>query len=175
MLEANNDGYESDNNGEEVGIGFGAADMYDVTELLEMGTEVAEEDEDDPNKVMNSLKHGCVAESSQKAYTMSLVTFIIYIYKFERHLLHNSWIKSIFGVKDEKIITQEMRTIKALLSKADESCPPINLKEYSAKHFIKYLLSLSSPKRRGGGALDYHRHHIVTRGLPYSTCSECML
>ena len=154
ILEANNDDDNiSIDEKEEDEIGFGAADMYDVRELLEIGKETKDEEdeEDDPEKVMNSLKHGCVADSSLRSYNLSLVTFITYIYKFDKQLLQNSWIRAInsftYGVQDEKKLRQKMkRTIKQLLVKADESCPPINLQEYSAKHFIKYLISLRSAK-----------------------------
>ena len=150
----NNDDYESDKDVIEEGkVGFGAADMYDVTELLEMGSEIIDEFDDsmDPDKIINSLKHGCVAKSSQRSYSLSLVTFIMYIYEFDRYLLHNSWISSIntftFGIQNEKKKKRKMKqTITSLLRKADEACPPINLQKYSAKHFIKYLLSLRSPK-----------------------------
>ena len=88
ILQANNnDDYESDKDVIEEGeVGFGAADMYDVTELLEMGSEIIDEFDDsmDPDKIINSLKHGCVAKSSQRSYSLSLVTFIMYIYEFDR-------------------------------------------------------------------------------------------
>ena len=139
---------------EENEMGFGAANMYDVNEILELGSEIVQDEDhvenDDSDRIINSLKHGCVAKSSLRSYNLSLVTFLIYVYKFDRHLMHNSWIKAIdsftYGIQNEKKLQMAMKkTITALLKKADEKCPPIDLEDYSAKHFIKYLLSLRTP------------------------------
>ena len=75
IIQANNyDGLINDaNENEEDEIEVCAADMYDVREWLELGNETKDEadEEDDPKKVINSLKHDCVAGSSLRSYTLS--------------------------------------------------------------------------------------------------------
>ena len=54
--------------------------------------EVKEEDDglETPEEVINKLKHGCVAKNSLRSYSTALSTFFIYIYKFDRYLMHKS-------------------------------------------------------------------------------------
>ena len=160
MLQADKDGDSNDEggeiDGEEEDVGFGNADMYDVTELLEnlnesQNLEVKKEEDGlvSTEEVINKLKHGCVAKNSLRAYTASLILFLIYIYKYDKYLLHRSWIKSIktftYGIEDERKKMKAMKkTILVLLKDADENCPPIDFTNYPARHFIKYLLSLRS-------------------------------
>ena len=88
--DSNDEGDEID--GEEDDVGFGNADMYDVTELLDNLNESQnleakkEEDVFSTDGVINKLKHGCVAKNSLRAYTVSLSLFLIYIYKYDKYL-----------------------------------------------------------------------------------------
>ena len=69
--------------------------------------------------------------------------------------MHNSWIRILENsnnISDEKKRDTKIRkTIRRLLQRADEKCPPIDFDEYEATNFIKYLLDLenSSGKRFG--------------------------
>ena len=119
--DSNDEGGEID--GEDEDVGFGNADMYDVTELLENlhdseNTLVVKKEEEglaSTDEVINKLKHGCVAKNSLRAYTASLTLFLIYIYKYGKYLLHRSWIKSIkaftYGIEDER---KKMKAMKKL-------------------------------------------------------------
>jgi len=170
MLQANQDEeYDSSNEVEveDEDIGFGNADMYDVTELLEYGGEDTGTEEDDngkgviTDKVINNLKHGCVAKNSLRSYTTALSTFLIYIFKFDRYLMHKSWIRSIktftYGIEDERKKFKAMRkTIMVLLKKADANCPPIDFPNYPVRHFIKYCLSLRSGKGQRLSTASYN-------------------
>ena len=105
-----------------------------------MKTEEGETTDD----IIRDLKLGCVANNSKKCYTSAIVSFLQYIYKFDKFLMHKTWIKSINNFthnvrakKKKKSI--EKRMIRRLLNKADEKCPPINFETYEAKHFMKSL------------------------------------
>ena len=113
-MQENNDESSKDTEAEaeaEEDVGFGDVDMYDVCELMEMGREDGEElDVEDEmissDKVIRSLKHGCVSENSLKSYNLAMITCLTYIYIHDQHLLHKSWIQSIkaftYILADEK-------------------------------------------------------------------------
>ena len=126
MLQVNQDGDSNDEggeiDGEEEDVGFENADMYGVTKLLENlhdSENLVEEEEEEEDglvssdKVINKLKHGCVAKKLLRAYTASLSLFLIYIYKYDKYLLHRSWIKSIktftYGIEDKR---KKMKSMK---------------------------------------------------------------
>ena len=145
--------HEDDHN-----VGFGAADMYDVEELIELshmnlrgeGNSKEYESTDD---IIKDLRVGCVSENSKKMYESANVMFLLYIYKMNKHLMHKTWLQTInsftYGIRDDtKKTKMKKKTIKKLLHKADETCPPINFKDYSAKDFMIYLLSLQTKKKQ---------------------------
>ncbi len=94
MLQADND-EEYDSHDVDEDVGFGNDDMYDITDFLECGDEDTgvkeEEGLETTEEVINKLKHGCVAKKLLHSYTTALNTFFIYIYKFDRYLMHKSW------------------------------------------------------------------------------------
>ena len=145
-----------DSDGEDNGVveqvGFGHVDEFDVLEVLEYGTEIKKDDEDETTEdIIKELKHGCVSTNSKKIIFLTLLFFIIYIYKFDRHLLHNSWSVTLDSftncIDDEKKKNVVMKkTIKKLLGMVKEEAPPIDFSDYTPQHFIKYLLSLRSEK-----------------------------
>ena len=84
-------------------------------------------------------------------YISNITLFIMYIYKFDRHLLHNSWSVTLDSftkcIDDEKKKNVAMtKIIKKLLDMGKEEAPPIDYLEYTPQHFIKYLFSLRSEK-----------------------------
>ena len=92
-----------------------------------------------------------VYQQIKKNYISNITLFIMYIYKFDRHLLHNSWSVTLESftkcIDDEKKTNVAMKkTIKKLLDMGKEEAPPIDFSEYTPQHFIKYLLSLRSEK-----------------------------
>ena len=167
-------GYEEEEIGEEEGsndgeaekvqndydetVGFGSADMYDVEELIELSKmdlksgEKESEEGCTTNDIIKDLRVGCVSNNSKKLYESANVLFLFYNLKYNKHLIHKTWMKTIssftYGVTDEakknKIIK---KTIRKLLQKADEKCPPMDFKMYTAKDFMIYLLSLRSKKK----------------------------
>lgn len=105
------------------------------------------------NDIMKELKHGCVSTNSKKNYISNIILLIIYIYKFDRYLLHNSWSATLDAftknIDDEKKKDVAMkRTIKKLVDMGKEEAPPLDFAKYSPQHFIKYLLSLRSVEDR---------------------------
>ena len=102
-----------------------------------------------------------MAKNSLRSYTTALSTFLIYIFKFDRYLMHKSWIRSIktftYGIEDERKKFKAMRkTIMVLLKKADANCPPIDFPNYPVRHFIKYCLSLRSSKGQRLSTASYN-------------------
>ena len=67
------------------------------------------------DEVINKLKHGCVAKDELCAYPASLRLFLLYIYNYDKYLLHRSWIKSIktftYGIEDKR---KKMKAMKKL-------------------------------------------------------------
>jgi len=83
----------------------------------------------------------------QKKYLSNITLFIMYVYKFDRSLLHNSWSSTLdsFTTKkddEKKKATVLKKTIKKLLGIGKEEAPPLKFEEYRPVDFIKYLLSL---------------------------------
>ena len=173
------DGYDDDGRGREEAatndeidddnVGFGSADMYDVEQLLELakmdlkGT--AKESEDaigtTTDDIIKDLRVGCVSNSSKKLYESSNVLFLFYHFKYNKHLMHNTWIKTInsfsHGIQDEAKKNRSIkRTIRKLLQKADETCPPIDFKLYTAKDLLIYLLSLRTKKNTRLSSASYN-------------------
>ena len=140
----------------ESNIGFGNEDMFDVNDLMDFRDSVDVGDYDAEGateEFFSKFKHGCVAKNSLKSYITGLCTFLYYIYENDRHLMHKSWIQSLktmtFGISNEKKRKTIMRrTIRGLLTKPNDKCPPIELEKYPAKHFIKYLLSIKRDGER---------------------------
>ena len=158
-----NDEYEDN-------VGFGSADMYDVEELIELANmdlkERAKKDSDiDRNsttdEIIKDLRVGCVSSSSKRLYESSNVLFLFYHFKFNKHLMHKTWIKTInsfsHGITDEAKKNRSIKkTIRKLLQKADETCPPMDFKLYTAKDFLIYLLSLQNKKKKRLSSASYN-------------------
>ena len=99
---------------------------------------------------------GCVSDNSKKLYQSANVMFLFYIYKFNKHLMHKTWLRTInsfiHGIQEDDTNNKKTKiikkTIKKLLLKADKTCPPIDFKTYTAKEFMVYLLSLQTKKKQ---------------------------
>ena len=151
---------EDDNEDNDHNVGFGSADMYDVEELIELSNmnlkdaNKKESEYETTDDIIKDLRVGCVSENSKKMYQSANVMFLFYIYKFNKHLMHKTWLKTInsfiYGIRDDTTKKTRIikKTIKKLLLKADEMCPPIDFKNYSAKDFMIYLLSLQTKKKQ---------------------------
>ena len=151
---------------EEEVVCFGLADMYDVAELLELSnldlksnirSEGNIETTDD---LIKDLRSGCVSQSSKNLYESANILFLLYIYKFKTNLMHKTWIRTLrsfsYGVTDKKKCDKKLKTtLKKLLRKADETCPPIDFKTYSAKEFMMYLLSLETKNKKRLSSSSY--------------------
>lgn len=148
---------EDENNYNEENIGFGNADYFDVKDVLELSDKVGPAS----LNIIDDLKDNCISQNSKTTYTSSLVLFLTYIYRYDTHLLHNSWIKTIktfsFGIQNEKQKEKaEKKTIKKLLMNGDNDCPPLDFGSYSAQHFMKYLLSLQTKDGERLGLSSYN-------------------
>ena len=78
--------------------------------------------------------------------------------------MHNIWIKTMnsfsHGIQDEAKKNRSIkRTIRKLLQKADETCPPIDVKLYTAKDLLIYLLSLGTKKNTRLSLASYNGKH----------------
>ena len=148
------------NDDENENVGFGSADIYDVEELIEISNMNLKEEKEkmdlsygqNSEELLKDLRVGCVSDSSKRLYESSNVLFLFYIFQCKKYLMHKTWIRTIgslsYGIKDERKKTRTIKnTIKKLLQKADESCPPINFKEYNAQDLMIYLLSLETKKK----------------------------
>ena len=125
-------------------VGFGNADYFDVNDILELSDTV-----ESSTDIIKDLKDNCISKNSKSTYTCTLVSFILYIYKFGRPLLHKSWIQTIntfsYMIEDEKEKDRiDKKTIKKLLMIGDLKCPPLDIENYTANHFMKYLRSLET-------------------------------
>ena len=123
-------------------VGFGNADYFDVNDILELSDTV-----ESSSDIIKDLKGNCISKNSKSTYTCTLVSFILYIYKFNRPLLHKSWMETINtfsnGIEDKKEKDRiDKKKIKKLLLIGDLKCPPLDIENCTAKHFMKYLLSL---------------------------------
>jgi len=81
-------------NEEEGDVGFGSPDIYDVQELIELcledpGIDVEHEAHDE----VKQLKKDYIGKNSKISYRYSLVNFLFYTYKYQKHLMHKSWLK----------------------------------------------------------------------------------
>ena len=75
--------------------------------------------------------------------------------------MHNTWIRNLntftFGVLDEKILNRKLKaTIKKLLRKGDDECPPIDFKTFTANQFMMYLLSLETKEKKRLSTSSYN-------------------
>ena len=87
--------------------------------------------------------------------------FLFYHFKYNKHLMHKTWIKTInsfsHGITDQVKKNRSIkRTIWKLLQKADETCPPMDFKEYTSKDFLIYLLSLRTKKKKRLRSASYN-------------------
>ena len=140
---------------EEVNVGFGEVDVFDVEELIGLGTASNGKDED----IMKELRDSCVAENSKKNYSAAITLMIFYYYKFDKYRLHKSWIQMLntfsFNIQDEKKKDKVIKkTIKKLLNHVNETAPPIDFGTYEAKDFMTYILSLQRIKGDSGKRLS---------------------
>ena len=155
------DDYSDDDNDEsaalrnenEEDVGFGSADIYDVEELIEsskmdVSSQKKESEYETTGDILKDLRVGCVSNSSKKSYESANVMFLTYIFKFNKNVMHKTWIQTInllsHRIEEEKKDRSIRKTIKIILRKADEACPPIDFSSYGAKDFMVYLLSLET-------------------------------
>ena len=59
-------------------------------------------------------------------------------------MMHKAWLKMLesfsYGIEDEKKREKALKkTLRKLLQKADENCPPLEFEKYKAKDFMVYL------------------------------------
>jgi hypothetical protein len=110
-------------------IGFGSTDYYDIEELIELALEdpaFDEECEREPKDEVKQLKDDYyINKNSEIPYSCSLINILFYIFKYNKRLIHNSWIR-IFeksnNISDEKKRdTKIKKTIWRLLQRADKN------------------------------------------------------
>ena len=97
---------DDENNGVEADIGFGATDEFDVLEVADYCVDSRKDNENETTEdIIKGLKHGCVSNNSKKNYISNICLFLIYIYKYDRYLLHNSWSSTLdsftYSTEDE--------------------------------------------------------------------------
>jgi len=156
-------------------IGFGSPDYYDVEELIELALEDPAFDGEcdrEPKDEVKQLKDDYyINKNSKISYSYSLINFLFYTFKYDKRLMHNSWMRILENsnnISDEKKRdTKIKRTIRRLLQCADGKFPPIDFDEYEATNFIKYLLALEnlSGKRFGPSTYCSRRsslHYLYT-------------
>ena len=75
-------------------IWFDSPDLYDIKELIELLTEdPGIEVEHEAHDEVKQLKKDYIGKTLKTSYCYSIVKFLFYIYKFEKYLMHKSWIK----------------------------------------------------------------------------------
>ena len=133
--DVNNEGVEDLFDDNEGNVGFGSLDFYDVKELIELSLEDADigaeyESQDE----VKQLKKDYIVKNSKISYHYSLINFLFYIFKFDKYIMHKSWIQSLRtynmmkNEKDKEIKVKKM--IRKLLRRADKNCPPIDFETY---------------------------------------------
>ena len=70
--------------------------FYDVIELIEL-IELILEDADigakyESQDEVKQLKKDYIGKTSKISYHYSLINFLFYIFKFDKHIMHKSWI-----------------------------------------------------------------------------------
>ena len=143
-------------------VGFGEADIFDIEELVGLGSENNGKDD-----ILQDLRESCIAENSKSNYLSAITLLIFYNYKYYKYRLHKSWIQTLnsfsFNIQDENKKTSVIKkTIRKLLKNTKETAPPIDFDTYQAKDFMTYMLSLQrmkgdSEKRLGIGTYCNHR------------------
>ena len=156
-----NEGVEDLFNDDEGNVGFGSPDFYDVKELIELSLEDADigaeyESQDE----VKQLKKDYIGKNSKISYRYSLINFLFYIFKFDKHVMHKSWIRILKtydmmeNEKDKEMKVKKM--IRKLLRRADKNCPPIDFETYKPAHFFKYLLALENSDGKRFEASTYN-------------------
>ena len=135
--------------------------------LEDPGIDVEHEAHDE----VKQLKKDYIGKNSKISYRYSLVNFLFYTYKYQKHLMHKSWIK-ILGtyrnMQNEKEQDKQVKKmIRKLLRRADENCPPIDFDSYKPSDFLRYLLALQTTEGKRFGASTYNSrrsslHHLYT-------------
>ena len=75
-------------------VGFGSPNLHNMEESTELLTEdPGIEVEHDAHDKVKQLKNDYIGKCSIISYHYSFVNFLFYIYKFEKYLMHKSWIK----------------------------------------------------------------------------------
>ena len=143
----NNEGVEDLFNDDEGNVGFGSPDFYDVKELIELSLEDADigaeyESQDE----VKQLKKDYIGKNSKISYRYSLINFLFYIFKFDKHIMHKSWIRllKIYDMMENEKEIKVKKMIRKLLRRANKNCPPIDFETYKPAHFFKYLFALEN-------------------------------
>ena len=129
--------------------------------LEDPGIDVEHEAHDE----VKQLKKDYIGKNSKISYRYSLVNFLFYTYKYQKHLMHKSWIK-ILGTyrnvqnKKEQDIQVKKKMIRKLLRRADENCPPIDSDSYDQSNFLRYLLALQTTEGKKFGASTYNSRKL---------------
>ena len=75
--------------------------MYDVEYLIDLakmdlkGKELEDATGTTTDDIIKDLCVGCVSNNSKKLYESSDILFLFYHFKYNKHLMHNTWIKTI--------------------------------------------------------------------------------
>ena len=76
--------------------------------------------------------------------------------------MHKTWIQTIssmsHGIEGVKKEINIRKTIRKLLKKADEECPPVDCSSYGAKDLMVYLLSLQTKDKTRLSSVSYSRN-----------------
>ena len=134
-------------------------------EDADIGAEHESQDE------IKQLKKDYIGKNSKISYRYSLIIFLFYIFKFDKHIMHKSWIrilKTYDMMENEKAKEMKVKKmIRKLIQRADQNCPPIDFDTYEPAHFLKYLLALQNSDGKRFGASTYNSgrsalHHLYT-------------
>ncbi len=81
-------------NDDEGNVGFGSPDYGDVKERIELSLEDSDIGaEHESQDEVKQLKKDYIGMNSKTLYRYSLINFLFYIFKFDKHTMHKSWIQ----------------------------------------------------------------------------------
>ena len=89
--------------------------------------------------MIKELKNGCITTNSKKSYISALALFLVYIYRSDKHLMHKSWIQALdtfslgLDKNEKKLVKPLKKTIKQLLERGEDKCPPIEFENTRQK------------------------------------------
>ena len=139
--DVNNERVEDLFNDNEGNVGFGYPNFYDVKELIELSLEDADIGaEYELQDEVKQLKKEYIGKNSKISYRYSLINFLFYIFNFDKHIMHMSWIRILKtydmmeNEKGKEIKVKKM--IGKLFQRADKNCSPVGFETYKSAFFF---------------------------------------